>query len=71
MQAGAVSPVGWTALARFWGCPPGVAGVLQPAFCFPLQMADCGGLPQVVQVRSASRLSPGTGLVRSPLLCWH
>lgn len=28
-------------------------GGVQPAICLLLQMADCGGLPQVVQVRDA------------------
>uniref|UniRef100_A0A8D0F4K3 Protein NDRG2 n=1 Tax=Strix occidentalis caurina TaxID=311401 RepID=A0A8D0F4K3_STROC len=32
----------------FWG-PPGVGRMVQPPSCFLLQMADCGGLPQVVQ----------------------
>lgn len=57
------APAGWEVLAQFWGCPPGVGRVVQPPSCFLLQMADCGGLPQVVQVRYASRLPRGMSCV--------
>lgn len=70
-QPGALSPggVGRAGVAlglSCWGCPPGVGRTLQPAFCFLLQMADCGGLPQVVQVRKAPRLSRRGWLCGAP-----
>lgn len=56
LQRGALSPGGWVVLAWF-GVSCWKRRIAQPAFCFLLQMADCGGLPQVVQVRHTLALS--------------
>lgn len=50
LQCGALALVGgWCWLSL--GLSSWAGRTAHPTFCFLLQMADCGGLPQVVQVR--------------------
>lgn len=50
LQCSTLGPGGWWCWCGL-GLSSWAGRTAQPAFCFLLQMADCGGLPQVVQVR--------------------